>query len=247
MTSSPPNIPPEVWTRFVAKVTTLQGFACPALWHAPPRDDGYGQFWVPAHAEQLLGEPDQPDPADMPGAQTLFDLDPMPVDTTDQPERPAGRPWRAHRVSWAAWYGPIGPYDVVMHRCDRPLCAPITREDVDRHLILGTLQSNAEDRESKGRTARRGRHDLMLWGSADRRGPHLRSLAIHQALTASQAAGLTGRHLTRVVAVADAAGSPFPGQLVLRPPARRRKDAHRISSVGVEAVKQLELTHTPPE
>ena len=40
----PPYAGPDDWARFVAQVVAVPGG--PFLWLAPPRDDGYGQFWV---------------------------------------------------------------------------------------------------------------------------------------------------------------------------------------------------------
>lgn len=216
----PPHVPAEVWDRFVAKVYSLpRSHGSHHLWTSPPRTDGYGQFWVPRYLEDVLGQPDD-DPADMPGALPLPGL-PAPADSAGSAPV-LGRPWRAHRVAWAAWYGPLDRSEVIMHRCDQPLCVPITREAVDRHLVLGDLVTNAADRDRKNRGARRSR-DGMLWGNADRRGPANRSLAIHQALTAALAQHATPAQVAAAVTIADRAGAPFPGQLALaRRPARRR-------------------------
>ena len=217
MTDVPPNVPPATWHRFVAKVEQLEGFPCPALWGRAPRDDGYGQFWVPRHVEELLGEPERA--VEIPGQAALFDLpaaesEPRGLEEEVRPAGP-GRPWRAHRVAYAAWYGPIGPDDVVMHRCDRPLCTPVTRADVDRHLTLGTQQSNAEDREAKGRTVGRRGFGLLVWGRGDRRGPYGRSKALHDAMTQARAEGITGAGLGELLRQVDGAGDPFPGQLTV--------------------------------
>jgi len=210
--TTPPNLPVAVWHRFVAKVEQLPEFSCPALWAAPPRDDGYGQFWVPREAELLLGEPERGTrPID--GQGELF-----PVPGTageDEVHLGKGRPWRAHRVAYAAWYGPIGPDDVVMHRCDRPLCTPITRADVDRHLTLGTQQTNSQDRESKGRTVGRRAYGLVVWGRGDRRGPYGRSLALHEAMTAARQANADAAEMTRIVRQVDGAGDPHARQLIV--------------------------------
>lgn len=214
MTGAPPNLPPLVWQRFLAKVERLDGFECPALWKSPPRDDGYGQFWVPKDAERLLGEPERANPGAIPGQGVLFAAAAAELDDGHQPVGP-GRPWRAHRVAYAAWYGPIGPDDVVMHRCDRPLCTPVTRADVDRHLTLGTQQTNSEDREHKGRSAGRRAYGLLVWGRGDRRGPYGRSLALHEAMTTARAAGASTEEMTRIVRQVDGAGDPFPGQLTV--------------------------------
>jgi hypothetical protein len=41
---TPPYTDPQTWVRFRANVVTIPG-GC-SLWVAPPRDDGYGQFWL---------------------------------------------------------------------------------------------------------------------------------------------------------------------------------------------------------
>ena len=53
----------------------------------------------------------------------------------------------AHRVSYIIQFGPIPVGACVLHECDNPPCV--------RHLYLGTQLSNAADRDSRGRTARR--------------------------------------------------------------------------------------------
>lgn len=49
------------------------------------------------------------------------------------------RPWRAHRFAWFAWHGELDSGDVVVHRCDQPMCAPVTLAAVGRHLRAGTV------------------------------------------------------------------------------------------------------------
>src|SRR5688500_1160140 len=54
---------------------------------------------------------------------------------------------RLYRYAYELWHGPIPPGLVVRHTCDNSLC--IAR----RHLILGTVKENNQDRDSRGRTA----------------------------------------------------------------------------------------------
>ena len=51
----------------------------------------------------------------------------------------------AHRVAWEAHHGPIPEGIKVLHRCDQPDCFDV------RHLFLGTVGDNNEDRDQKGR------------------------------------------------------------------------------------------------
>ncbi len=66
-----------------------------------------------------------------------------------------GRTWKdgrsrgAHCVAWEESHGPIPDGLHVLHRCDQPPCI---RED---HLFLGTNTDNVEDRNAKGRQARK--------------------------------------------------------------------------------------------
>lgn len=62
--------------------------------------------------------------------------------------RMAGRTTGAHRLSYEAFVGPVGPGLCVCHKCDVPCCAN------PDHLFLGTHADNAQDRSRKGRTAR---------------------------------------------------------------------------------------------
>lgn len=53
----------------------------------------------------------------------------------------------AHRVSYQLYVGPIPPKALVRHSCDNP------RRVNPEHLLLGTDQSNADDRKQRQRSA----------------------------------------------------------------------------------------------
>lgn len=56
-----------------------------------------------------------------------------------------GRTEPAHRVAYRLFNGPIPTGLVVRHTCDNPPCTN------PKHLILGTVKDNADDRETRGR------------------------------------------------------------------------------------------------
>lgn len=58
-----------------------------------------------------------------------------------------GRVLLAHRVAYVAFVGPLLPGMLVCHRCDTPACVR------PEHLFLGDHATNAQDRNSKGRSA----------------------------------------------------------------------------------------------
>jgi hypothetical protein len=67
----------------------------------------------------------------------------------------------AHRFSYELENGPIPDGLQVLHRCDnRPCVNP-------RHLFLGTLEINMEDRNEKGRQARGSSHASAILSEAD--------------------------------------------------------------------------------
>jgi hypothetical protein len=58
---------------------------------------------------------------------------------------PGRRTSYAHRVAWEFTNGAIPDGLIVMHTCDNPPCAN------PRHLRVGTMRDNMQDREAKGR------------------------------------------------------------------------------------------------
>ena len=70
--------------------------------------------------------------------------------------RVAGRPERAHRLSFKMAGGAVGDGLFVCHRCDVPACV---RPD---HLFVGTHAANVEDRDAKGRAASGERNGARL-------------------------------------------------------------------------------------
>ena len=67
-----------------------------------------------------------------------------------------GRTFRAHRVSWEFFFGPIPEGKMVLHKCNNPGCVN------PYHLYLGDGKDNAVDRaragHSRGGRPPRGTH-----------------------------------------------------------------------------------------
>lgn len=211
---APPGVPERFWRRFTSSVLPLPG-GC-ALWLRPPRDDGYGQFWVPNSMHHQLGEPDAGEEQSEPG-DPLFTA-PATTELLSGLVEPDGHVWRASRVAFAVWYGPIDSHTWVQHRCDTPLCTPITRAGVDAHLQAGDHISNALDRDRKGRGVQRSRSGGVHWGLSDRRGPARRAAELHAAVTMALARGDTVDDIVELVRDVEAAGAPNPGQLTVPDP-----------------------------
>lgn len=67
-----------------------------------------------------------------------------------------GKSYYAHRLTMMfVLQRDLSPTEVVMHKCDNPCCCNPS------HLELGDFASNIQDRVSKCRTPKRGRHNRL--------------------------------------------------------------------------------------
>ncbi len=85
------------------------------------------------------------------------------------------RVWPAHRFAWFAWHGEPASDELVVHRCDRSMCTPVTRATADAHLRAATLAERT--------TAVRARRDRT-----DRRVGVARASALHRRRRDAEAA-----------------------------------------------------------
>lgn len=91
--------------------------------------------------------------------------------------RLAGGQFKAHRVTWAAFRGPIPDGMCVCHHCDNPGCIN------PKHLFLGTIGDNNRDMMQKGR---------HRWGDRPKGERH-----VHAVLTASLVREIRRRYVPR--------------------------------------------------
>lgn len=65
-----------------------------------------------------------------------------------------GRNMTAHRASYLMFIGPLGPREVVCHRCDVKGCVR------PEHLFSGSQADNITDKTAKGRQAKGSSHGM---------------------------------------------------------------------------------------
>lgn len=94
--------------------------------------------------------------------------------------------YKTHRVAWNLTYGEIPSGLQVRHTCDNPVCC---RPD---HLLVGTAQDNADDRVSRGRSAR-------LYGTNNPNG-HISTETVEH-IKALRADGLVFREIEKITGV----------------------------------------------
>ena len=112
-----------------------------------------------------------------------------------------GATWLAHRVSYIINKGEIPEDMVIMHQCDNQICVN------PKHLKLGTVQDNVNDRVAKGRSAIgvcNGRAKLteedvrvirQLWRSGGNRGEMAKIYGVDRKTICAIVENRTWRHI----------------------------------------------------
>lgn len=67
-----------------------------------------------------------------------------------------GKQIKGHRFSYITFVGPLGEFELVRHRCDRPTCVN------PDHLLSGSHWDNAQDRKERGRAGYRKLTDAQV-------------------------------------------------------------------------------------